>query len=343
MRKNLQKSRGETADYAGAEASLCEGAFEDADYSLEGGAEAPLSLVAAANPANHRIDLALARQVPQFSRARLQHWLDAGRIDVDGKVAGAKSRLFGGEAIVIRPETRLEDAAYAPEAMALEVVAEDESFIVINKPPGLVVHPAAGNWSGTLLNGLLHYRPALAQVPRAGIVHRLDKDTSGLMVVAATLEAQTALVRQLQARTVHRAYLAVAVGKIGKAGMVRAPIGRHPTQRTLMAVLAAEASGAREAITHYKPMRALGTAATLVECRLETGRTHQIRVHLKHLGHPLVGDQQYGTLPSRGWFGRQALHARKLEFEHPATGKLVSFDAAAPDDFEQLLKKLETL
>ena len=341
MRKNLQKSRGETEIDTGAEPSLGEGVEEDADYSPEGGEESAISLVAAANPASHRIDLALARQVPQFSRARLQQWLEAGRIEVDGRAAGPKSRLFGGEAIVIRPEARVEDAAYVPEAMALDVVAEDESFIVINKPPGLVVHPAAGNWSGTLLNGLLHYRPALAQVPRAGIVHRLDKDTSGLMVVAATLEAQTALVRQLQARTVHRAYLAVAVGKFGKAGTVRASIGRHPAQRTLMAVLAAEASGAREAITYYKPMRALGTVATLLECRLETGRTHQIRVHMKHLGHPLVGDQQYGTLPSRAWFGRQALHARRLEFEHPATGKQVSFAADAPADFEALLKKLE--
>ena len=305
-------------------------------------AAATIELVTPENPDGTRIDLFLSRLVPQFSRARLQTWLDDGRISADGVPASAKTRLLGGEAVRIVTTPTAEQHAFAPEAVPLDIVFEDAHVIVINKRAGLVVHPAAGNWSGTVLNGLLHHAPLLAGVPRAGIVHRLDKDTSGLMMVAKTLEAQTALVRQLQARTVRREYLAVVAGSITQAGTVDAPIGRHPTQRTLMAVLAADATGAKPAITHYTPLASYARMATLIECRLETGRTHQIRVHLRHVSHALVGDPVYGVLPSRGWFGRQALHARKLAFKHPHSKRLVTFEAPLPADMAALIATLES-
>ena len=330
---------------------------EDDDYSAgEGLAEAPpaasapafaasadevLCLVATENPERLRIDLILARMVPQFSRARLQEWLDAGRVRVDGVSAGAKTRLKGGEdvQIVIAPDP--EETAFAAEQMLLNIVFEDAAILVLNKPAGQVVHPAAGNWSGTILNGLLHHAPQLSGVPRAGIVHRLDKETTGLLAVAKTVEAQTHLVRQLQARSVKRTYLALVAGAMGYAGTVDAPIGRHPVHRTQMAVLREGESGAKPAVTHYAPLVVYARGATLAECRLETGRTHQIRVHLRHIGHPLAGDQVYGTLPSRGWFGRQALHARKLAFVHPVSGAEVAFEAAPPADMDALIKQLE--
>ena len=332
---------------------------EDEDYSLgeEGGsavrvpgigasgapltAVAPLCLTAPENPERERIDLLLVRMVPQFSRARLQQWLEAGRVTVDGVVASPKTRLKGAEDVVIEAALDPEETAFAAEDLPLDIVFEDATLIILNKPAGLVVHPAAGNWSGTVLNGLLHYAPSLASVPRAGIVHRLDKETTGLMVVAKTLEAQTHLVRQLQARSVKRTYAALVAGEVGYAGTVDAPIGRHPAHRTQMAVLREGEAGAKAAITHYAPLTVYRRGATLVECRLETGRTHQIRVHLRHIGHPLVGDQVYGTLPSRGWFGRQALHACRLAFFHPLSGVEVTFEAALPPDLETLIKKME--
>ena len=221
-----------------------------------------------------------------------------------------------------------------PEAIALSVVAEDDALIVVDKPAGLVVHPGAGNWAGTLANALLHHAPQLAGVPRAGIVHRLDKDTSGLMVVAKTLAAHTSLVRQLQARTVRREYLALAAGDIARGDTVDAPIGRHPTRRTTMAVVA---SG-KSARTHFDVLERFG-GATFIRCRLETGRTHQIRVHLASLGHPLVGDPAYGRKTPIA-FPRQALHAARLALVHPFTGTEAAWDSPLPHDFLSLLASL---
>jgi 23S rRNA pseudouridine1911/1915/1917 synthase len=219
-------------------------------------------------------------------------------------------------------------------------VFEDATLIVIDKPAGLVVHPGSGNWSGTMLNALLAHAPEVEQVPRAGIVHRLDKETSGLLVVAKTLTAQTDLVRQLQARSVQREYLALAAGRVKADGEVDAPIGRHPVQRTRMAVIA----GGKPARTHYRVLEAFA-AATLLECRLDTGRTHQIRVHFASIGHPLIGDPVYAKKsaalpPPLNKFPRQALHAARLAFVHPVSGKEVSFEAPLPADFETLLQAL---
>jgi 23S rRNA pseudouridine1911/1915/1917 synthase len=214
-------------------------------------------------------------------------------------------------------------------------VFEDDTLLVVDKPAGLVVHPGNGNWQGTLLNALLGHEPALAGIPRAGIVHRLDKDTSGLLVVAKTLTAQTDLVRQMQARTVRREYLAVAHGSVARDGKVDAPIGRHPVTRTRMAVVAR----GRPAVTHYRVLERFA-AATLLRCRLETGRTHQIRVHLASIRHPLVGDPAYGKKNSATAFPRQALHAERLGLIHPRTGKPLSWHADAPDDMQSLISSL---
>ena len=324
---------------------------EDEDYSaaaeVETAGAAPgsepetLRLTAPENPHRVRIDLLLSRLVPQFSRARLQEWLEAGRVTVDGAAAAAKTRLKGGERIAIEVAPDPQETAFTAENIPLDIVFEDATLIVLNKPAGLVVHPAAGNWSGTALNGLLHHAPQLAGVPRAGIVHRLDKDTTGLMVVAKTVEAQTHLVRQLQAHTVKRNYLAVVAGTVRAGGTVNAPIGRHPSNRMQMAVLRAEDAGAKAAVTHYAPRALYARGASLIECRLETGRTHQIRVHMRHIGHALVGDQVYGTQPSRSWFGRQALHAQKLALTHPNSGREVAFEAAPPADLAELINQME--
>ena len=334
-------SRNSEANYSAAEDDA--GGFEHSgdDTTAASTASAPITIIAPENPESTRIDLVIARLVPQFSRARLQTWLGEGRVRVDGATAGSRTRLWGGEVISIAPAPDDGQLAYAPEPLPLAIVFEDADVLVINKPPGFVVHPAAGNWSGTLLNGLLHYAPQLVQVPRAGIVHRLDKDTSGLMVVAKTLEAQTALVRQLQVRTVRREYLAVAAGRIEQGGTVDAAIGRHPSKRTLMAVLDMGAPGAKHAVTHYQPLHHYARGATLVQCRLETGRTHQIRVHLRHIGHALVGDQVYAAAPARSWFVRQALHAQTLAFEHPRSGKVLTHAVAPPQDFANFMRELE--
>ena len=236
------------------------------------------------------------------------------------------------------PEAR--DAADAAEAIALDIVHEDAALLVLNKPAGLVVHPGSGNWQGTLLNGLLHHHPPLAGIPRAGIVHRLDKDTSGLLVVAKTLEAQTDLVRQLQARTVVRKYLALVYGEVARDGKVDAPIGRHLTQRTRMAVT----EHGRAARTHYRVLERYAKA-TLLECSLDTGRTHQIRVHLQAIGHPLVGDPVYragrGAAPGPlASFKRQALHAYRLGLVHPASGAAMQWEVPLPADMRALLDTL---
>jgi len=284
-----------------------------------------------------RFDAALARALPQYSRSRLRAWIDAGRVTLDGRIAEPTRKVFGGEQAVVHPMPNERETERAPEPIALVIVHEDDALIVLDKPAGLVVHPGAGNRAGTLQNALLHHAPGQAGVPRAGIVHRLDKDTSGLMVVAKTLSAHTSLVRALAARTVKREYLAVAAGDIARGGTVDAPIGRHPTRRTSMAVVAT----GRPARTHFDVVERYGVA-TLVACRLETGRTHQIRVHLASLGHPLVGDPAYGKrgpIP----FARQALHAARLGLVHPATGKPMTFSAPPPADFAALVERLRTM
>ncbi|MGB7479994.1 MAG: RluA family pseudouridine synthase, partial [Burkholderiaceae bacterium] len=283
---------------------------------------APLRLRLDAADCGVRLDKVLARHAPQFSRSRLQQWIEAGRVTLDGTVARMKQPVHGDEEVVLLPQPAPEDTAFKPEPMALAIVAEDEALLVLDKPAGLVVHPAAGNWSGTLLNGLLHHCPALAGVPRAGIVHRLDKDTSGLMVVAKTLEAHTDLVRQLQARTVRREYLALAWGRAQAGGTVERAIGRHPRDRVRMAVLDEAAAGAKPAVTRYQRLaggQLDGREVSLLQCRLETGRTHQIRVHMQSLGLPLVGDALYGKPHLASVFPRQALQAWKLGLVHPVT------------------------
>ncbi|MGH8806512.1 MAG: RluA family pseudouridine synthase [Noviherbaspirillum sp.] len=285
-----------------------------------------------------RLDKVLSQLVPQYSRSRLQQWMDAGHVTVDGQPARAKTLALGDETIVIRPQTAPEEQAFKAEAMSLPIVYEDDAILIVNKPAALVVHPAAGNWSGTLLNGLLHHAPALAGVPRAGIVHRLDKDTSGLMVVAKTLQAQTDLVRQLQARTVKREYLALVWGQTQVSGRVEAAIGRHPRDRVKMAV--SGHASAKPAITHYQRLATGmlgGRAVSLVRCQLETGRTHQIRVHMQSIGFTLVGDPLYGKPHLASAFGRQALHAHRLGLLHPSSGTPMEWSAGLPSDFSDLL------
>ena len=287
-----------------------------------------------------RLDQVVARLLPEYSRGRLQQWIEAGQITVGGRTVSVRHKVYSGDRIDVVVTPMPQEADHAPEAMDLTIVHEDEALLVINKPAGLVVHPGAGNWTGTLMNALLHHCPEAVNLPRAGIVHRLDKDTSGLLVVAKTLQAHTALVRDLQARTVKRIYQAVALGRFEQSsGTVEGAIGRHPTQRTRMAMVA----GGKPAVTHWRVLRQFAAAAH-VECRLETGRTHQIRVHLTHLGHPLLGDPVYGgrravspTLPK---FSRQALHAWRLGLTHPVTGEAMLWEAALPQDMVDLLEGL---
>jgi 23S rRNA pseudouridine1911/1915/1917 synthase len=284
-----------------------------------------------------RLDQELARLCPRYSRSRLQGWIREGRVRVDGRtVREPKHRLSGGERIQLAEGADERAVASRPEFIALDLVYEDEAILVIDKPAGLVVHPGNGNWSGTLQNALLHHDPMLEKVPRAGIVHRLDKDTSGLMVVARTLEAQTDLVRQLQARSVRRRYYALARGVVERGGTVDAPIGRHPAQRTKMAVT----GKGRPARTHYRVVERF-VDCTLVECALETGRTHQIRVHLASIGHPLAGDPVYGAgigrAPAGPAFPRQALHARRLGLIHPSSGEPMSWQSELPEDMRELI------
>jgi 23S rRNA pseudouridine1911/1915/1917 synthase len=289
-----------------------------------------------------RLDAALARMFPQHSRSRLQGWLKDGLIRIDGTTAPASRKVLGGELVEFSPPPPAV-SRHGAEDIALRIVFEDGQLIVVDKPAGLVVHPGSGNPSGTLMNALLHHAPQLATVPRAGIVHRLDKDTSGLLVVAKTLEAQTELVRQLQARTVKRHYLALALGCVAKDGTVDAPIGRHPVSRTKMSVARSGVTGAREARTHFHVLERFDKA-TLLECRLETGRTHQIRVHLASISHPLAGDPTYGRNKCGDarldGFHRQALHAWRLALNHPLTQEEMGWEAPLPADFAALLDSL---
>lgn len=288
-----------------------------------------------------RLDVALQHLLPEFSRARIQTWIRNGRIQLDGKIVAPKYIVAGDEKVVLETQPEPAETAFAPEAIGLNIVHEDDALIVINKPAGLVVHPGSGNWSGTLLNALLHHAPHLAEIPRAGIVHRLDKDTSGLLVVAKTLTAQTDLVRQLQARSVRRQYIAVVHGVPRTDGDVATPVGRHPTQRTKMAVIA---SG-RLARTHYEVLERFERHSVL-RCTLETGRTHQIRVHMHSIGHALIGDQVYRTPnahASTPVFRRQALHAQLLGLIHPLSGEETQWSAPLPEDMQALIMQLRNL
>jgi 23S rRNA pseudouridine1911/1915/1917 synthase len=298
----------------------------------------PIELRLTPDACGERLDKVISRLVPQYSRSRLQQWIEAGHVTVDGQAARTKLTVLGDEHIVILPQAAPEEQAFKPEPMAFPIVHEDAAILVIDKPAGLVVHPAAGNWSGTLLNGLLHHFPPIAGVPRAGIVHRLDKDTSGLMVVAKTLEAHTDLVRQLQARSVKREYLALVWGTPLMNGKVDAAIGRHSRDRIKMAV--SENATAKPAVTHYHRLAtgALdGRPVSLMRCQLETGRTHQIRVHMQSLGYALVGDALYGKAHLAAVFPRQALHAYRLGLLHPASRQECEWLAPLPDDFAGLL------
>ena len=308
----------------------------------------PILLVISADLAGLRLDQALQRLLPDYSRSRLQDWIKAGLVQVDGEAASARQKVWGGERVAVAPRPAAEESAFRAEEIALQVVYEDEYLLVIDKPAGLVVHPAAGNWQGTLLNALLHHAPQLSQIPRAGIVHRLDKDTSGLLVVAKTLAAQTDLVRQLQARTVKREYRTVVWGEVWEDGTVEAPVGRHPRERTRMAVV----QSGKPAVTHYDVLERFA-AHSYLRCRLETGRTHQIRVHMQSIGHPLVGDPVYGRkgifntahlppelLAELKAFGRQALHAIRLGLIHPASGEPMEWTADLPADMKRLLEVL---
>ena len=301
--------------------------------------DAPLAALSAAVPlelGGLRMDLALARMFPQYSRNRLQAWLKTGHALVDGVRADGSTKAIGGEKIELAPPPAADVAKPKAQRMALDIVFEDADLVVIDKPAGLIVHPGAGNPDGTLLNGLLAHAPALRRVPRAGIVHRLDKDTSGLLVVAKNLSAQANLAAQLAARTVKRSYLALAHGEPPARGTIDEPIGRDPRVRTRMAVNI----GGREARTHYKVIERFGKVA-LLECSLETGRTHQIRVHLQHIKCPIVGDTAYARGARRSpAFPRQALHAAALELVHPRSGRPKRWDAPLPKDMAQLIEKL---
>ncbi len=295
-----------------------------------------------------RLDIALQQLLPQHSRSRLQTWIKADLVRMDSKSVTAKTKVWGGEQVIITPPANAQENAFKPENIPLDIIYEDDTILVINKPAGLVVHPAAGNWSGTLLNALLHHLPQLGDVPRAGIVHRLDKDTSGLLVVAKTLEAQTSLVRQLQARTVKREYRAIVWGIMWRHGTVNQPIGRHSHARTKMAI----SRTGKPAVTHYEVLERFGTN-TYVRCQLETGRTHQIRVHMQHLKAPIVGDSVYGIgniIPHKQMtqtlrdavtdFNRQALHAIKLGLIHPKTEEFMEWQIELADDMRALLEAM---
>ncbi|MFZ4534825.1 23S rRNA pseudouridine(1911/1915/1917) synthase RluD [Propionivibrio sp.] len=313
--------------------------IERADYS----ANPRLALSVPADCGGQRLDQVLARLRPQHSRSRLQNWIREDRVSVDGAIVSEpKQKLWGGERIELAEAPDEHKQAYSPEAIELNIVHEDDTLIVLDKQAGLVVHPGSGNWSGTLLNALLYHEPALENIPRAGIVHRLDKDTSGLMVVAKTLEAQTDLVRQMQAHTVKRYYQALVRGSVERGGTVDAPIARHPTQRTKMAVV----KTGKPARTHYRIVERF-IDCTLIECALETGRTHQIRVHLTSIKHPLVGDPVYGggasRVPIGPQFHRQALHARRLGLVHPASGKPMLWRSNLPDDLAELVQTARML
>lgn len=307
-----------------------------------------LEAVVTVELSGQRLDQVAAEVFADFSRAKLQEWLKDGSLLCNGELGKPKHKVRLGDVLVLnaRTEPQLDDV---PQDLNLDVVYEDEHLLLVNKPAGMVVHPAAGHATDTLLNALLFHCPALQDLPRAGLVHRIDKDTSGLLVVAKTLLAQTSLVEQLQNRSMGREYDALALGVVTSGGSVDAPIGRHPKDRKRQAVLV---SGGKQAITHYRVVQRF-RGHTHLRCKLETGRTHQIRVHLAHLRYPLVGDPVYGgrlKLPAGAnaelkqalqGFTRQALHARSLTLIHPASGKEMSWTLPLPEDMQLLLTLLE--
>ncbi len=309
---------------------------------------APTTLIIPQDLGGLRLDQALQRLLPEHSRSRLQAWIKEGLVTVDGAPSTAKNKVWGGEQIVVQVQEKPEAIAFKAQDIPLNIVFEDEHILVINKPAGMVVHPAAGNWEGTLLNAILHHVPHAKDLPRAGIVHRLDKDTSGLLVVAKTLEAQTSLVRQLQARTVKREYRTIVWGQIWRNGKIDQPIGRHSHSRTKMAI---NRMG-KPAVTHYEVLERFGVH-TYLRCNLETGRTHQIRVHMQFLKAPIVGDPVYGyrgIVPLRLMtetlqdavlnFKRQALHAIKLGLIHPASHQPMEWQIELADDMKGLLEAM---
>ena len=308
----------------------------------------PTTLIIPQDLGGLRLDQALQRLLPEHSRSRLQAWIKEGLVTVDGAPSTAKNKVWGGEQILVQVQEKPEAIAFKAQDIPLNIVFEDEHILVINKPAGMVVHPAAGNWEGTLLNAILHHVPHAKDLPRAGIVHRLDKDTSGLLVVAKTLEAQTSLVRQLQARTVKREYRTIVWGQIWRNGKIDQPIGRHSHARTKMAI---NRMG-KPAVTHYEVLERFGVH-TYLRCNLETGRTHQIRVHMQFLKAPIVGDPVYGyrgIVPLRLMtetlqeavlgFNRQALHAIKLGLIHPATNQPMEWQIELADDMKGLLEAM---
>jgi len=311
-----------------------------------------VSLIIPMHLGGERLDIALQKMLPQHSRSRLQAWIKAGLVTlnnpVEVKKITAKTKVWGGERVNVLPQANPQEQAFLPENIPLNIVFEDDTILVINKPAGLVVHPAAGNWSGTLLNALLHHAPQLSDVPRAGIVHRLDKDTSGLLVVAKTLEAQTSLVRQLQERKVNREYRAIVWGQLWRNGTINQPIGRHSHARTKMAI----SRTGKPAATHYEVLERFGVH-TYLRCILETGRTHQIRVHMQFLKAPMLGDPVYGIgniIPHKlmtqtlknavSGFKRQALHAIKLGLIHPKTNQFMEWQIELADDMKALLEAM---
>jgi len=328
-----------------ADYSPCAPASDGADRADAGTSVAKaLDALVPADMAGLRLDQAAARLFQSYSRSRLQNWIKQDLVTVDGRTARARDPVWEGACIRIVALASASDGEDSAQNIALSVLFEDGDLLVVDKPAGLVVHPGNGNPDGTLLNALLHHQANLGALPRAGIVHRLDKDTSGLLVVAKTLTAQTSLVRQLQARSVQRDYLAIVVGSPRTDGQIEAPVGRHPVVRTRMAVVA---SG-RPAMTHYRKLRS-GSGWSLLHCKLETGRTHQIRVHLTSIGHPVVGDPVYlrkasaHALPIVAQaFPRQALHATRLALIHPTTGMQMTWDSSLPADMQGLLDILET-
>jgi 23S rRNA pseudouridine1911/1915/1917 synthase len=296
-----------------------------------------------------RLDQALVALLSQFSRMRLKKWIEDKNVTVDMQYWRPRDKVHGGENIIV-DVTLEEQVDDKPQAIPLDIIYEDDDLIVINKPAGLVVHPAVGNRAGTLLNALLYHTPELAKLPRAGIIHRLDKDTSGLLVIAKTLTAHTSLVKQLGQREFLREYEAVILGELTGGGTIEEPIGRHPKLRTHMAVV----TNGKPAITHYRILKRLKNF-TLITVKLETGRTHQIRVHMAYIHHPIIGDQTYGgrmKLPKDASvklittlrnFKRQALHAKKLGLTHPITNKWLEWQIQPPEDMQNLIEELETV
>lgn len=306
----------------------------------------PISELIPESLAGRRLDQALASMFPDYSRSRIKSWILQGWVTVDNDILRPKDAVSGGALVSMRPQAEI--AVHSePEPIDLQVAFEDDELLVISKPVGLVVHPGAGNHRGTLMNGLLHRVPALAELPRAGIVHRLDKDTSGLLLVGKTLTAHTALVRQLADRQISREYLAVCSGVLTAGGTIDAPIGRHPVDRRKMHIT----DQGKPAITHYRVLQRFA-AHTYIRVILETGRTHQIRVHFAHRRHPLAGDPTYGgrlAMPAGAsaelretlrHFKRQALHAEKLSFAHPVSGEAIDVQIDPPTDFKALLAVL---